>query len=209
MGRRAERRNRGERGRTASPPGQWLWQGRVRAEENQRLRSPRCAEQAGGGRFLATEERNTASRIAFGGAARGALVLADGLTPPGWYLFTQTNPYPRVAVLAELVFGAILGTVDLIECVPLETVEGQPYANGPWCWFRKIPGRYVGPCPSTSGERGEGDGCSRSAFRLTCGTAKAISNFSRTSNLEPPLYFPEDTERHAAATHRLKSVRPP
>jgi hypothetical protein len=31
------------------------------------------------------------------------------------------------------VFGAIIGSVDLIDCVPLENVEGQPYANGRWC----------------------------------------------------------------------------
>ena len=54
MGRRAEGRNRGERGGTTSQTGQWLWQERVRAEENQRLRSPRRAEQADGGRSLAT-----------------------------------------------------------------------------------------------------------------------------------------------------------
>src|SRR5262249_41334638 len=35
-----------------------LWQERVRAEENQGERSPRCAEQAGWGRFLATEACN-------------------------------------------------------------------------------------------------------------------------------------------------------
>jgi hypothetical protein len=58
---------------------------------------------------------------------------------PGRYLFTQTYPYPSVAILPELVFGAIIGTVDLIDCVPLEKVEGQPYANGPWCWILDNP----------------------------------------------------------------------
>jgi len=55
VGQRAEGRNRGGRERTASQTGQWLWQERVRAEENQGERSPRCAEQAGWGRFLATD----------------------------------------------------------------------------------------------------------------------------------------------------------
>jgi hypothetical protein len=67
-------------------------------------------------------------------AVRSAQVLASNLTYPGRNLLTQTDPYPRVAILPELVFGAIVGTVDLIDCVPLEKVEGQPYANGPWCW---------------------------------------------------------------------------
>src|ERR1700722_12465469 len=36
----------------------WLWRERVRAEENQRDRSPRCAGQAIWGRFLATDARS-------------------------------------------------------------------------------------------------------------------------------------------------------
>jgi hypothetical protein len=68
-------------------------------------------------------------------ADRSAQVLASNLTYPGRYLFTQTDPYPRVAILPELVFGAIIGTVDLIDCAPLEKVQGQPYANGRWCWI--------------------------------------------------------------------------
>ena len=67
------------------------------------------------------------------GADRSGQVLASNLTYPGLSLFTQTDPYPRVAILPELVFGAIIGTVDLIDCVPLEKVEGQPYANGRCC----------------------------------------------------------------------------
>ena len=78
---------------------------------------------------------------------RRGQVLAGNLTYPGRYLFTQTNPYPSVAVQPELVFGAIIGTVDLIDCVPLEKVEGQPYANGPWCWIPDNPGPLRRPVP--------------------------------------------------------------
>ena len=81
--------------------------------------------------------RNRGARA--GGADRSGQVLAGNLTYPGRYLFTQTNPYPSVAILPELVFGAIIGTVDLIDCVPLEKVEGQPYANGRWCWILDNP----------------------------------------------------------------------
>ena len=79
VGRRAEGRNRGERGRTASQTGQWLWQERVRAEKNQGERAPRCAEQAGWRRFLATEARNAKSRIAFGVSDICALERRPGL----------------------------------------------------------------------------------------------------------------------------------
>jgi hypothetical protein len=45
------------RGRRASQTGQRLWQESLRAEENEGARSPRCAEQAGQRRFLATDAR--------------------------------------------------------------------------------------------------------------------------------------------------------
>jgi hypothetical protein len=78
---------------------------------------------------------------------RRGQVLAGNLTYPGRYLFTQTNPYPSVAVLPALVFGAIIGAVDLIDCAPLEKVEGRPYANGPWRWIPDNPGPLRRPVP--------------------------------------------------------------
>jgi hypothetical protein len=90
---------------------------------------------------------NIARQIAFGGADRSAQVLAGDLTCPGRHLFTQTDPYPSVAILPELVFGAIIGTVDLIDCVPLEKVEVQPYANGRWCWILDNPEPLRRPVP--------------------------------------------------------------
>ncbi len=78
---------------------------------------------------------------------RSVQVLASNLTYPGRYLFTQTDPYPRVAILPELVFGAIIGTVDLIDCVPLEKVEGQPYANGRRRWILDNPEPLRRPVP--------------------------------------------------------------
>jgi hypothetical protein len=52
-----------------------------------------------------------------------------------------------VAALPVLVFGAIICNVDLIYCVPLEKVEGQPYANGPWCWIPDYPEPLRRPVP--------------------------------------------------------------
>src|SRR5262249_37892814 len=57
-GQEEERTDRGERERTARQTGTWLWQERVRAEENQGRRSCRYAKHAGCGRFLATGEED-------------------------------------------------------------------------------------------------------------------------------------------------------
>jgi hypothetical protein len=57
------------------------------------------------------------------GPDRSAQILANNLTYPSQYLFTQTGPYPRAAMLPELALGAIIGTVALIDCVPLEKVS--------------------------------------------------------------------------------------
>ena len=71
-GQGAEGSNRQGRERTASRTDPRLWQQRVRARQSQGERSPRCADRAGGGRFLATAARNIASHIAFSGADRSA-----------------------------------------------------------------------------------------------------------------------------------------
>ena len=39
----------------------------------------------------------------------------------------------------NLPFGEIIGRVDLIDCVPVTEVAGQPFAEGPWCWLLKNP----------------------------------------------------------------------
>jgi hypothetical protein len=67
-----EGRTRERRGLTDSEPGQWAWQGTVRAEDNQGERSPRCAGQAIGERFLATDAPNTAIQTQLGVSDRSA-----------------------------------------------------------------------------------------------------------------------------------------
>lgn len=32
-------------------------------------------------------------------------------------------------------FGAIIGKVNVVDCVPVSEVAGQPFAEGPWCWI--------------------------------------------------------------------------
>jgi ASCH domain len=41
---------------------------------------------------------------------------------------------------SELVFGAIIGRVDVVDCVSIDAaglwpVGGLPFAEGPWCWI--------------------------------------------------------------------------
>jgi len=35
----------------------------------------------------------------------------------------------------ELDYGALVGVVEVVDCVPLAEVEGDPFAIGPWCWL--------------------------------------------------------------------------
>jgi hypothetical protein len=44
----------------------------------------------------------------------------------------------------ELVFGALIGVVEVVDCVPLEEVEDDPFACGPWCWVLDKP-RAIDP----------------------------------------------------------------
>jgi ASCH domain len=39
----------------------------------------------------------------------------------------------------ELVFGRAVCIVDLIDCVPLESVQTDPFAIGPICWVLRNP----------------------------------------------------------------------
>jgi hypothetical protein len=48
---------------------------------------------------------------------------------------------------SSLVFGAILGRVELVDCVRVERVAGQPFAEGPWCWILRNPVAFDEPVP--------------------------------------------------------------
>lgn len=39
----------------------------------------------------------------------------------------------------ELDYGTLVGVVELVDCVPVSEVSGQPYADGPWCWMLRDP----------------------------------------------------------------------
>jgi hypothetical protein len=46
----------------------------------------------------------------------------------------------------QLDFGALVGVVEVVDCVPLAAVEGDPFAVGPGCWLLHGARRF-GPVP--------------------------------------------------------------
>jgi hypothetical protein len=42
--------------------------------------------------------------------------------------------------------GAIIGSVEIIDCKPLSEVANEPYAEGPWCWIL-ADARAIDPVP--------------------------------------------------------------
>lgn len=48
----------------------------------------------------------------------------------------------------ELAYGAIIGHVELVDCVPVEQVQDDPWAFGPYCWVLRDPVAIEPiPCP--------------------------------------------------------------
>jgi hypothetical protein len=46
----------------------------------------------------------------------------------------------------QLDHGALIGVVEVMDCVPLAEVEGEPFAAGPWRWPLANP-RPSAPVP--------------------------------------------------------------
>ena len=46
----------------------------------------------------------------------------------------------------QLDYGALVGVVELADCVPLAEVARDPFALGPWCWVLRSP-RAIRPVP--------------------------------------------------------------
>jgi hypothetical protein len=51
------------------------------------------------------------------------------------------------AVPRGLVFGAVLGMVQLVDCVRVDDLPPDPYAEGPWCWVLSDPVALARPLP--------------------------------------------------------------
>lgn len=72
----------------------------------------------------------------------------DGTQPSDWAeLFPDLPPWP------QLVFGAIIGTVEVYDCVPLASAPPGPFTLGPVCWLVRdpIPLKRPFPCPGKPG----------------------------------------------------------
>jgi hypothetical protein len=50
-----------------------------------------------------------------------------------------TRLLPGLPPWDQLVYGALVGMVDVIDCVPLAQMRGDPFAVGPWCWLLANP----------------------------------------------------------------------
>jgi ASCH domain len=53
---------------------------------------------------------------------------------------------PDLPPREELVLGAVIGIVDLVDIRPFEEVQDDPFAEGPWCWITANP-QPIEPIP--------------------------------------------------------------
>jgi hypothetical protein len=78
-------------------------------------------------------------------AHRGPLLIHAGLSRR----LLATHPDVASGALdpAGLAFGAVVGIVDLFDCVPAAAVAGRTHAIGPWCWLLEDPIPLEPPVP--------------------------------------------------------------
>lgn len=65
---------------------------------------------------------------------RGELLIHSAVARGDIDTLPDGSPVP-----ARLVYGAILGSVTLVDCVPIEDAPPGPFASGPWCWLLADP----------------------------------------------------------------------
>jgi ASCH domain len=73
------------------------------------------------------ENRTRATRY------RGPLLIHAGVSKSD--LGKEGTLIPGLPDRTALTFGAIIGVADVVDCVPLEMVKGEPFAWGPFCWI--------------------------------------------------------------------------
>jgi hypothetical protein len=42
---------------------------------------------------------------------------------------------PGLPPVEQFDFGGLVGVVEVVDCVPVAEVAGDPFAVGPWCWL--------------------------------------------------------------------------
>ena len=66
------------------------------------------------------------------------------------------DDFPELPALADLTLGAVIGTLDLIDCIPFEQLDetshdvgDRRYISGPWLWITSQPRPLARPvaCP--------------------------------------------------------------
>jgi hypothetical protein len=53
----------------------------------------------------------------------------------------------------DLPFGCIVGTVEVVDCVPLDQCPPGPFREGPWCWLLARPRALPTPIPYRGAQR--------------------------------------------------------
>jgi ASCH domain len=72
------------------------------------------------------------------GSSRRSFADAEPATWPERYGITCPDP-------DSLAFGAVIGSVEVVDCVPSVNMEGDPWAIGPWCWVLANPAPLATP----------------------------------------------------------------
>src|SRR5262245_48946606 len=76
---------------------------------------------------------------------RGPLLIHSGISRT--WLGSEGDSLPELPPYDALVYGAILGVVDVVDCVPIASCRGEPFASGPWCWRLANPRPLETPIP--------------------------------------------------------------
>src|SRR5687768_17402022 len=83
-------------------------------------------------------------------AYRGPLLIHAGKSKSR--LGDEGDSLPGLPPYDELPYGAVVGVVELVDCVRPEAVAGLPFAEGPWC-FVLAGARELTPVPYSGQQR--------------------------------------------------------
>ena len=70
---------------------------------------------------------------------RGPLAIHAGISERSLEHGTRFCERHGIAVPADLVLGAVIGVVELVDVVPVADRPDDPWASGPWCWVLADP----------------------------------------------------------------------
>jgi hypothetical protein len=86
-------------------------------------------------------------------AYRGPLVIHAGISLAWMDQGAAFLAGQNLALPDRLTFGAALGLVDLVDCVPVAETAGDPFASGPWCWRLENPRPLRRPLPMSGRQK--------------------------------------------------------